>query len=140
MEFLGAHSEFCTHIYCAAHKLPWYRWPLTGASSWTGLHGGICQCCRHVCCELMWRSFCIARTPEKSSLHGPYHLLALVRRLHFRVEGAFLVCFRKDCPCILFVLSSVCLIRKHFYICISGMYASQYILSNILSKFSGCIA
>lgn len=108
---MGAHSESCTHVYCAANKSTRYRWPLPGASSRTGLCGGICQCCTRVRCGLMRRSFCTCRTPEKSSLHGPYHL-GLIHRLHFRVDSAFLVCVGKDCPCALFVLTFFCLSDK----------------------------
>lgn len=130
MEFLGADSEFCTHVYCATNKLTrssiqytQYTRPLTGASSRTGLHGGMCQCCRYVCCGLMRRYFCPARTPEKSPLHGPHHLLVFIRRLHCRVQGAFLVCFRKDCPCTLFVLTFFCLSDRKtlIYLCKWGV-------------------
>lgn len=117
-----------------------YTRPLTGASSRTGLHGGMCQCCRYVCCGLMRRYFCPARTPEKSPLHRPYHLLVFIRRLHCRVQGAFLVCFRKDCPCTLFVLSFFCLSDRKTLIYLCKWGVCLIVFPVILSKFSGCIA
>lgn len=73
----------------------------------------------HVCA--LWVDMEIllhCRTPEKSSLHGPYHL-GLIHRLHFRIDGTFLVCVGKDCPCTLFVLTFFCLSDKKtlLYLC-----------------------